>query len=650
MTSEAYWKKRARECEAYWHEKSEELVKKELADQYEKALYEIHKSIAAFYAQFADENGMTMQQARRLLRGQKYRVWRKSMEDYLAEIEKTGDKGLLRELNTLAMRSRISPLDKLYGETLMELDKLGRDVSDRMRSFLTDAYKDNYYRGLFEIGHAGKLLPAVHAVSDKKVEDVLRAHWSGKNYSQRVWKNTAKLGKKLEQVMTDAVHRGADVQEMAKQVAPYLRNGYGLKSAERLVQTELNYVQNEAALASIKDAGMKYFRFIAILDTRTTVICREHDGQIYSVDDADVGYNQPPLHVRCRSTIAASFGEGKDSRKGSRMARDTETGKSVRVPAAMTYQDFDDVFIAKKKTLSEWQNEHENGIIKIGGNYSCDLAMAVGKQHYDSAMKILDSCPDDDAKVVWNSNEEHIRIDDVHFYKKQQAFACGNRITLNIDYVSQGSNISEPYQTLFHESGHAIDSLAGRTGIHFSTKFKDGAFAKAIHKDVDDRVKAVAKKLKPEFEKQFKLGESAAREWLLKNGCINFSREYGAQEKWSKKFAYKYVANEIIKSGDKKVYGNVSDICEGATNGKIYCGIGHIPAEKTYWKKRTFQIADSEGNLIKVEDGLSTEAFAEFFDSTVANQESLELIKKYFPSAYDVFKEMLKELAKEGMK
>ena len=112
MTSEAYWKKRARECEAYWHEKSEELVKKELADQYEKALYEIHKSIAAFYAQFADENGMTMQQARRLLRGQKYRVWRKSMEDYLAEIEKTGDKGLLRELNTLAMRSRISPLDR----------------------------------------------------------------------------------------------------------------------------------------------------------------------------------------------------------------------------------------------------------------------------------------------------------------------------------------------------------------------------------------------------------------------------------------------------------------------------------------------------------------------------------------------------------
>ena len=26
--------------------------------------------------------------------------------------------------------------------------------------FLTDAYKDNYYRGLFEIGHAGKVLPS----------------------------------------------------------------------------------------------------------------------------------------------------------------------------------------------------------------------------------------------------------------------------------------------------------------------------------------------------------------------------------------------------------------------------------------------------------------------------------------------------------
>ena len=73
------------------------------------------------------------------------------IKEYVKKIEATGDKGLERELNVLAMHSRISRLDKLYGETLVELDKLGRNVSKRMKSFLTDAYKDNYYHGLYDI-------------------------------------------------------------------------------------------------------------------------------------------------------------------------------------------------------------------------------------------------------------------------------------------------------------------------------------------------------------------------------------------------------------------------------------------------------------------------------------------------------------------
>lgn len=47
----------------------------------------------------------------------------------------------------------------------------------------------------------------------------------------------------------------------------------------RLVRTELNYVENMAAFRSIKDAGMDYYRFIATLDNRTTLICRSHDGR-----------------------------------------------------------------------------------------------------------------------------------------------------------------------------------------------------------------------------------------------------------------------------------------------------------------------------------------------------------------------------------
>lgn len=41
-----------------------------------------------------------------------------SLEEYLDAIDKNVDNKLLLELNTLAMRKRISRLDKLYGDTL----------------------------------------------------------------------------------------------------------------------------------------------------------------------------------------------------------------------------------------------------------------------------------------------------------------------------------------------------------------------------------------------------------------------------------------------------------------------------------------------------------------------------------------------------
>ena len=75
--------------------------------------------------------------------------------------------------------------------------------------------------------------------------------------------------------------------------------GVGMSDARRLVRTELNYVQNRAALDSIKDAGMKYYRFVATLDRRTSAACRAHDGKIYPVDEGSPGTNMPPLHPHC---------------------------------------------------------------------------------------------------------------------------------------------------------------------------------------------------------------------------------------------------------------------------------------------------------------------------------------------------------------
>lgn len=397
MDSEAYWAKRSEEREAAWQLKSRETLEKELAAYYEASLDHIQRNIDALYGRFAKDNALPMEEARKLLTGKEYRTWRMSLEEYVAQID-AGDKMLERELNTLAMRSRISRLDKLYSETLMELDGLGRKMRDRMDGFLGDAYKDNYYRGLYEIGHVGKTLPAISQVDSKSVEAVLRTPWSGKNYSTRIWKSQKQLAQVIQDEVVASVHRGDDVRKISRRVADKM--GVGLSNAQRLVRTELNYVHNQAALDSIRDAEMDYFRFVATLDSRTSEMCREHDGKIYPIDGADTGENIPPLHPRCRSIIVGSLG-GRELKGQTRIAKGDE-GKYIHVPAEMTYEDFQAVYVEKTQTVDEWKETKyiESAIIKNNGkenNYTVNYSVINTKGYHDKFMGLTEHKNTDEA-------------------------------------------------------------------------------------------------------------------------------------------------------------------------------------------------------------------------------------------------------------
>lgn len=358
MGADSYWARRSVEREEEWNRKSRETVEKELASHYERSAQRIQAQIEQLYGKFATDNGVSITEARKLINGNEFRIWRKDIEEYIAEYKETGNPKTLLELNTLAMRSRISRLDKLYGDTLIELDKLGQKTDATITGFLKDAYKDNRLHSAYELAKRGQG-PLSVAVDNKQVEHVLRTPWSGKNYSERIWKNSDKLARTIQDTIVNGVHRGVSVNKLAKEVQE--RMNVSKNDAVRLVRTEMNYVNNQAALDSIKDAKMKYYQFIATLDKRTSSTCREHDGKVYLVSEAEIGNNVPPLHPRCRSTIAGTLGPAKPT-KGSRIAKDEPQakGEAVRykkVPRNMDYDDWKAVYVDRTKTLEDWQKE-----------------------------------------------------------------------------------------------------------------------------------------------------------------------------------------------------------------------------------------------------------------------------------------------------
>lgn len=378
---EKYWQRRNEELEAEWFKRSQREIEKELAAYYAQALRHIEKDINDLYTRFSIDNSMNMVAVQRLLQGDEFRTWRMDMKEYLDSIEKTGDKKLLLELNTLAMRSRISRLDKLRAETYVEFSKLAEKFGRSMDKFLPSAYKDFYYRNLFEIGRTQGLDTTPVKVDSKEIEKVLRAPWSGKNYSERIWGNQERLGNIICNEITSAMHRGCSVEKVSQIVTQKMN--VGMSDARRLVRTELNYVQNKAALDSIAESGMKYYRFIATLDKRTSTVCREHDGKIYPVEDGSPGTNMPPLHPHCRSTIVASL--KKDSApKGQRVAR-KDNGRTYRVPADMKYEDWKNIFVDKKKGLTEWRlNRLNTKLIDVTKEYSEKSIPGKGKIIYSN--------------------------------------------------------------------------------------------------------------------------------------------------------------------------------------------------------------------------------------------------------------------------
>ena len=70
-----------------------------------------------------------------------------------------------------------------------------------------------------------------------------------------------------------------------------------------------------------------------MLDSRTSKICREKDGQIFKVEEAEVGKNYPPLHPFCRSTAVIV------TDKKERTARDMVTGENYKTTAE-TYEEY----------------------------------------------------------------------------------------------------------------------------------------------------------------------------------------------------------------------------------------------------------------------------------------------------------------------
>ena len=238
--------------------------------------------------------------------------------------------------------------------------------------------------------------------------------------------------------------------------------------------------------------------------------------------------------------------------------------------------------------------------------------------------------------ILTKDEEEYIKND-----VKIVAMALNTLFSEGLTSITSASNALKDFKSFYSENKFSklfpCLPLEIDKDLRDHGAYKGGLFPQTIKEEVDDLVKAIDKKLKQEFK-----NHAGDVEWFYKQGHISASTYdmykrgiYKAESvipKYSKAKAYSALQREIKAYNNPYAIADLSDILEGATGAKVQCGWGH---GAKYWKDRT---------IGGISDGLATEAFAEMTDSTFANPESLELIKKYLPKSYKIYEEMLEVL------
>ena len=343
----------------YWTQRKANLIYEQMdkaekqADKFDKVYKEskayLDKQINKVFDKFQRDYGLSERDAHHVLKNMKDQ---KDLNELRKVLEARPDdpniQRLLADLDSPAYAYRMKRLERLNND----LDRMRSSIylSEKQGSdgFYSDLMKDSYYKATFDLQQQTGLAYSFSDLPETEIKRLQGLKWTGEAYSDRIWSNTGALASSVKDELLVSLMTGRSVRDTSQSIAE--RFEVGQNKARRLVRTESAFFHNQMELLSYEDAEITKYKFVAVLDKRTSHICQEHDNKVYDTDKAVPGVNYPPLHPWCRSTTIA-HDKDIDYSKLERRARNPETGKVEYVPADMSYKEWYDKYVADKDVV-----------------------------------------------------------------------------------------------------------------------------------------------------------------------------------------------------------------------------------------------------------------------------------------------------------
>jgi hypothetical protein len=469
--------------------------------------------------------------------------------------------------------------------------------------------------------------------SDEALRAVVtgQAYLDGKRLSSRIWSHGGRLQGGIDEILRQGIAQKKSAYQLAKELEAYVNPGAREdmdwrkvypdlpawlsdrwtsveKNSQRLARTSINHAYHIA----MKEAAAANYFAKAI---HWALSPNHYERQIlpfgadvcddYAAHDEGLGAGNWPIdkvplpHAMCLcSQYAVS---SKDLEGCARELKDWLDGGSN--------PGLDDAFGAWKSALQADGStatispmDHtaaDQRVRQMEAIIGQDWAQGLTIPDREAVMQVFENATDEELRF-WQRHGDLVRGD---FYNRTVGAhyqPTTKRITMDISKPrgeDKRLKQSKATTTFFHETGHLFDWQA-----FDGTRLQDalGDFDATLESDYLARAN--------------KLLDAAGEKPITSLARLSVTQ--------------KHVLTQDLYT-DRDLKSNISDIVGGLTNNRLTNGWGH---SADYWKRMSPKV----------------EAVAEMFEAQMMKGERLEVMREYFPTAYDQFVQTIKKLEGGG--
>lgn len=611
MTKLSYWERRHLQTKAK-EIKSTEAYERALQPELNGLYRDLHGEMERWYVKYANNREISKTEAKDELNSVNAEQWGMSLERF--ERHAKNGRGTER-LDKEYYRSRMARLQDLEQQLKETAQPFANRRTEAMRNGLARQFEDTYMRTNYNIqAEKGNFTANFAHFNDAQFRMAVSQPWAkdGRDFSKRIWKN---YQQDLPKMLADSVLKSTLLgygPQKASQLFHAKFQDFKRSNVHRLIISEMGHIAEEAAAKGYEENNIEQYQYMATLESHTCDICARLDGQIFRLDKRVVGINYPLIHARCRCTTIPYMNDLPDMAE--RWSRDPETGKGKMI---------------KDVRFAEWKKRFashaQNGPL---------IPQAWDEFFKPQEIKLMTerlSKSPEPIQSMWKKYSSDFVIEKVVDKGSSYFMPSTGKVVFNKSHLrsTEGDWFRNSYDVVFHEFGHAIDSFSGDMSQKRGLGFKEALNhdfglmieQKIAQKDLEIRAAGLTNVRKQMWDPSTSQGKYKGQKILFDTASGEFNKVS------LRKIVYKELRESQSDFDDPQnpkkaqAFGDVSDMIDGAS-------VADNPDDEVW-------ITMGHGREYYQRDGLQeAEAFAEMTSATINNPESLNEIRKTFPTAY----------------